>query len=235
MKLKTVSVTMYATIYIISCFYLYFFTYAQLCFNWQYDTGKRCLEFVYESSGAMLGVRGLWNLNYRELNTKINMENKAPSNMRWSLGFETYYGVLTKCAGASLGMRLHSGPSHPYAPFILTCTLNPIVGHITSTFSTAEPRTKAFSAQYDFNIYSYESQLKLGIELWRSKQEMSQSTNDPTANSMSSLLKGTCSTSGDVSISWQARIRNFLLTIGTEAQLTKIDPLFFGVHFEYSK
>ncbi|EPX70544.1 Mdm10/Mdm12/Mmm1 complex subunit Mdm10 [Schizosaccharomyces octosporus yFS286] len=208
-----------------------------MCFQWQHDTGKRSLELMYETTEAMIGLRALWNLNLTENGMKKRIDScKNTSNMCWSLGFETYYGVLTKCAGASLGMRLHSGPSHLYSPFILTCTLNPIVGHITSTFSTAEPHVKAFSVQYDFNLYSYESKLQIGAELWRGKffSKTQDENNRSRIQSCTSVLKSVLSTTGEISLLWQARIRNFLLTLGTTAHITKIDPLYFGIHLEYA-
>lgn len=55
-------------------------------------------------------------------------------------------------------------PSQP--PTTITATLNPMMGHLSTAYATRIGRDVVACSRYDFNVYSYESQLTVGGEYW---------------------------------------------------------------------
>jgi len=96
--------------------------------------------------------------------------HQQPQYGRFSAGFEMYYGLLNKSGGMSTGIRFTTLPRHTGFPYTMTLTLNPLMGNVSSTYAVKAGRNLALCSQFDFNFYSYESDLKLGLELWRRKR-----------------------------------------------------------------
>ncbi|KAL9043383.1 MAG: hypothetical protein Q9214_003427 [Letrouitia sp. 1 TL-2023] len=93
---------------------------------------------------------------------------ESPS--RFSAGCELYYGLLNKSGGMSIGLRFATLPAHSGFPYTMTLTLNPLMGSLSSTYSVRAGRSLSLSTRFDFNVYSYESEVLMGMELWRLKQ-----------------------------------------------------------------
>lgn len=55
-------------------------------------------------------------------------------------------------------------PSQP--PTTITATLNPMMGHMSTAYAARIGRDIVACSRYDFNVYSYESQLTVGGEYW---------------------------------------------------------------------
>lgn len=89
---------------------------------------------------------------------------------RFSAGCEIYYGLLNKSGGMSTGLRFATLPAHSGFPYTMTLTLNPLMGSLSSTYSVRAGRSLSLSTRFDFNVYSYESEVLVGMELWRLKQ-----------------------------------------------------------------
>jgi distribution and morphology protein 10 len=85
---------------------------------------------------------------------------------RFSAGGEIFYGVLNKSAGASLGARFATLPSHRGTPLTATLTLAPLMGNISASFAAMARDKCSLSTRFDFNFYSYESDWTVGMELW---------------------------------------------------------------------
>ncbi|EJT81156.1 mitochondrial distribution and morphology protein 10 [Gaeumannomyces tritici R3-111a-1] len=85
---------------------------------------------------------------------------------RFSAGGEIFYGVLNKTAGASVGGRFATLPAHRGTPLTATLTLAPLVGNIGATFAVMARDKCSLSTRFDFNVYSYESDWTVGMELW---------------------------------------------------------------------
>ena len=49
----------------------------------------------------------------------------------------------------------------------MTMTISPLMGHLSTTYAIRAGPDAAFCSRFDFNIYSYESDLVIGCELWR--------------------------------------------------------------------
>ena len=52
----------------------------------------------------------------------------------------------------------------------MTLTVNPLMGGLSTTYSVRASSRLALSSRFDFNVYSYESGLRVGGELWRLKR-----------------------------------------------------------------
>jgi distribution and morphology protein 10 len=172
-----------------------------ILFLWSRDEGKYSTEWLYSTDSALLGVRGMYNFgpDPRKGAPSPEQELKQESatvtgteatvtgyrastreaigrlNGRFSAGAELYYGLLNKSGGMSTGIRFATLPQHTGFPYTMTLTLNPLMGNISSTYAVRAGQALALCSRFDFNFYSYESEFKLGMELWRRKQE----TGDP--------------------------------------------------------
>lgn len=93
-----------------------------------------------------------------------------PLHGLFSAGAELYYSPINKSSGMSCGLRFATLPAHAGFPYTMTLTLNPLMGNLSSTYSVVASRALTLSSCFDFNFYSYESELKVGMELWRKKR-----------------------------------------------------------------
>jgi mitochondrial distribution and morphology protein 10 len=148
----------------------------------QNDHGKFSTEYLYSTDSALLGVRGLYNfgpdlqkedvvtLNPSDTPEEMYSTPLIPSAGLFSAGAELYYGLLNKSGGLSTGLRFTTLPSHTSFPYTMTLTLNPLMGNLSSTYSVKAGPHLAFSSRFDFNFYSYESGVLVGLELWRMRR-----------------------------------------------------------------
>jgi distribution and morphology protein 10 len=111
---------------------------------------------------------------------------------RFSVGAELFFSPLEKSAGLSTGVRfttlpenvpslassltsqasptsllmhdLQHQPSQP--PTTITATLNPMMGHLSTAYAARMTRDIVACSRFDFNVYSYDSDLTLGAEYW---------------------------------------------------------------------
>ncbi|KAF8980503.1 Mitochondrial distribution and morphology protein 10 [Entomortierella lignicola] len=124
----------------------------------------------------------------------------------WSAGAELYYSATEKLGGLSMGLRYRtlppltpvsstsndSGssitPNYPtstapeqhqnYIPITVTQTLNPIMGHVSSSYAAQVHPDLGLCSRFDFNLYSYDSELTAGVEWWiRERKGSSSSSN----------------------------------------------------------
>jgi distribution and morphology protein 10 len=148
----------------------------------QNDYGKFSTEYLYSTDSALLGVRGLYNFgpdprkeniatpSSEEIPEEAYSAPLIPSAGLFSAGAELYYGLLNKSGGLSTGLRFTTLPSHTSFPYTMTLTLNPLMGNLSSTYSVKAGSHLAFSSRFDFNFYSYESGVLVGLELWRMRR-----------------------------------------------------------------
>lgn len=153
----------------------------------QYDKGRYDLEGLASSDGGLLGIRGLYNfggdaerLNAHAVisedgsygNGNGNGNGNGERDMihgRFSAGAELYYGTLNKSGGMSLGARFATLPSHTGTPLTATMTINPLMGNISWSYAVLAGQHCSLATKLDFNVYSYESDWAIGMELWRKK------------------------------------------------------------------
>lgn len=66
-----------------------------------------------------------------------------------------------------------SNVAHSTFPYTMTLTATPLTGSLASTYSVQPNPHLALSSRFDFNVYSWESNYVLGLELWRRKRQRS--------------------------------------------------------------
>ncbi|KAK6194317.1 hypothetical protein LQW54_011591 [Pestalotiopsis sp. IQ-011] len=157
----------------------------------QYDVGRYGVEGLASSDGGLMGLRGLYNfggdvskLQPRPAtdddngtgNTNGNGNGNGQGNGeregiygRFSAGAELYYGTLNKSGGMSVGMRFATLPTYKGSPLTATMTINPLMGNISWSYAVMAGKHCALASRMDFNVYSYESDWAIGMELWRKK------------------------------------------------------------------
>ncbi|CAG8657035.1 14029_t:CDS:2 [Cetraspora pellucida] len=86
----------------------------------------------------------------------------------WSIGAELYYGIRDKNGGVSAGIRYRTVPQFSaQSPLTVTYIFNPFMGHMSAAFAAQVSEDLALCPRYEFNIYSYESDLTIGAEWWQ--------------------------------------------------------------------
>lgn len=152
----------------------------------QYDRGQFGVEGLASSDGGLLGMRGLYNFggDASPLATSPS-HNRAAEDAglsalaekekdriygRFSAGGELYYGTLNKSGGVSFGTRFATLPAHKGAPLTATLTINPLMGNITATYAVAARQTCSLATRMEFNVFSYESEWAVGMELWSKRR-----------------------------------------------------------------
>ena len=236
----------------------------------QCDAAKHCTEYIYSTDGALLGVRGLYNFASElahgngSSDRSSYMTASAAGDIaaphlritppqphgRFSIGGEVYYGLLNKSGGVSTGLRFSTLPSHTGFPYTMTLTLNPLMGSLSGTYSVCASPMLALSSRFDFNVYSYESELQVGAELWRRKPVSSQegsltsATKESTPSTdmshrassvgddLSGCLKARINQRGGMAILWEGRIKELLYTCGVTMDLRGGENMFKGVGVE---
>lgn len=143
----------------------------------QYDRGRYGIEGIASTDGGLLGVRGLYNFGGDASPSAVTSRALATSNGqtgdiygRFSAGGELYYGTLNKSGGMSLGARFATLPTHRGTPLTATVTVNPLMGNINTTYAVLAKDYCSLATRMEFNVYSYESDWAVGMELWSNRR-----------------------------------------------------------------
>jgi len=218
-----------------------------MTFYFQKDTGRLSREYIFSTNEALLGFRCLYNFRQgaERLNTALY------NNSSLSMGAEVWYGAMNMSPGLSTALRYSTQSTYTGKPLTITLACNPILGHISSTYSVRTSASSTFSSRYDFNVYSYDSDLSFGCELWRTSGNASalpfkkidpklaphskHSTQDQTViEAFESLVKDTDFTSvikvattlgeKDMKLKWEGKFKDFLISTGVDIQLNSTVP-----------
>lgn len=139
----------------------------------------------------------------------------------------------------------------------LTC--NPLMGNISSSYAVKAGDDVALSSRFDFNIYSYESDVQLGLELWRRKplevgDTLPVQDKEPSAlqesvletkltkdllgqnntQEVDSVFKARVNQLGKIGVLWEGRIKDLLVSIGADLNLKRRDNIIGSVGLEVS-
>ncbi|ODQ44685.1 hypothetical protein PICMEDRAFT_36935 [Pichia membranifaciens NRRL Y-2026] len=157
-------------------------------FYLQRQTENCAHDFIYSTREDLFGFRCLYHLDFLASNSQINPMKKSdlttpkpksksiqhPSKL--SAGCELWYAAGNVSPGMSVAARyttlLHS---LPYAissihPLTFTIAANPLLGTFESTYAIkSDALFKVLSSKYQFNMYSYDSDLIFGAQILRSK------------------------------------------------------------------
>lgn len=210
----------------------------------QQDVGKHSSEFLYSTDSALLGVRGLYNLGPDPRQDRTQSVSIAEQmNGRFSIGGELYYGLLNKTVGMSTGLRFTTLPKHTGFPYTMTLTLNPLMGNLSSSYSVKAGKNLALSSQFDFNFYSYESDLRLGCELWRLREREQldwvqrlhrEGWEKPRKleEDVTGVLKARWDQNWKIGILWEGRFKELLFSLGVSFDMQRRDQIFRAVGAE---
>lgn len=165
-----------------------------------------------------------------------------------------YYGSLNKSGGVSIGGRFATLPAHKGTPLTATLTLNPLMGNLSTTYAVKAGENAALCSKFDFNVYSYESDLMLGCELWRmkatvpKKRERSMEAKlewrldpiiEPTVpepKEVAGVLKARIDQNWKIGLLWEGRIKELMFTLGSSIDMRRRDQPFraIGLELQYS-
>lgn len=129
----------------------------------QRDSGRNFQEFIMSSNDLLCGYRVAHNF----LNAPSKLNSSLYNNSSLLFGAEFWLGLISLNPGCSTTLKYCTHSANTGRPLTLTLSWNPLFGHISSTYSAKTSACSTFCAKYDFNIYSIESNLTFGCELWR--------------------------------------------------------------------
>ncbi|QIW94990.1 hypothetical protein AMS68_000508 [Peltaster fructicola] len=227
------------------------------------DQGKYSHEYLWSTDSSLLGVRGLYNFGFDPRNPD-RPSNRPPQHPwdhqdgRLSLGAELFFSPLNKSGGLSTGLRFTTLPIHTGTPYTMTLTLNPLMGNLSSTYAVKAGRNLSLCSKFDFNVYSYESDVTVGLELWRQKKAeneaawakkmirqgwestlqpaITDATRFAALDDASSVVKARIGIDGQVGLLWEGKVKELLLSLGASVNLKHRDHLLgtFGCEISYS-
>jgi len=221
----------------------------------QQDNGKFSTDYLYSTDSALLGIRGLYNFGPDPRYPPGPDEPPEQLYGRFSAGAEIYYGLLNKSGGMSTGIRFTTLPRHAGFPYTMTLTLNPLMGNLSSTYAVKAGRNIALCSQFDFNFYSYESDLRLGCEVWRRRPRLQQQLEAAEVQEnvvavrsdmygsgvkrdedVSGVLKARWDQNWRIGLLWEGRIKELLFSLGASFDLQRRTQIFqaVGLELQYS-
>ncbi|KAF8803879.1 mitochondrial distribution and morphology protein 10 [Phlegmacium glaucopus] len=110
-------------------------------------------------------------------------------------------------------------------PTTITALFNPMLGHMSSAYTARVSKDLSLSSRFDFNVYSFESEWTMGAEWWLRRQptpssnevvDLASHSSAPSIHStdVRGVVKARASTNNDVSLMWEGRLRNMLVSLG---------------------
>jgi len=132
----------------------------------------------------------------------------------------------------------------------MTALFNPMLGHVSGSYTAEVSPDVAVSSRFDFNVYSYESEWTMGAEWWMwpspiqeySKAEEKQS-DLPSSSLVRAVLQGDIhgvvkarvSTNNNIALMWEGRLWNILVSLGVISDFSSPSKPVqaFGLEFAY--
>ncbi|ORY38354.1 hypothetical protein BCR33DRAFT_769175 [Rhizoclosmatium globosum] len=111
-----------------------------------HKTQGYCADLTYSSTDNVFGTSCLFRVPYTN----------------WSAGGEVIYTAAEKSGGLSLGAKWVKVHEKGVAS-ILTFLCNPMMGYMNTTYTSTIRPNWVMSTSYDFNTYSYNSDLAVGV------------------------------------------------------------------------
>jgi distribution and morphology protein 10 len=128
------------------------------------------------------------------------------------------------------------------------------MGNISTTYAVKAGPNLSLCSKFDFNVYSYESDVVMGCELWRmrtreeKKPERSMAAKlewrlDPPEpkkekepQDVAGVLKARMDQNGRIGLLWEGRVKEILFSLGSEIDVKRKDQPFraVGLELQYS-
>lgn len=118
----------------------------------QRSTPRLLSEAIYSTNEALVGLRCLYLFF-------------SGDDLAALVGTEIWYAASSMLPGLLTAFRYSLRATD--TPLTMTLAMNPILGHLSLTYSVKTSPALMFSSRYDFNLYSYNSNLTVGFELYR--------------------------------------------------------------------
>ncbi|KAL2914056.1 Mitochondrial distribution and morphology protein 10 [Polyrhizophydium stewartii] len=151
---------------------------AQVIFN----RPEACAELSFNSDSLIIGGSVLGQV--------------SPN---WSIGTEVFYTAKERSGGLSLGAKFRKDYDGG-ADSTLTFVANPVMGHVGAAYATTVAKDMEMATRYDFNVYSFDADVGVGIEYAPAGQDQ--------------VLKGKLSLAEGLSLRFDGRIRGALYSLG---------------------
>lgn len=119
----------------------------------------------------------------------------------------------------------------------MTVTITPLMGHISTSYAIKTSPYSAFCSRFNFNLYSYESELVVGCELWQRRQSLEtqasagseptrflnavELTDPNTEDPVTGVLKARMGSNFDLGVMWEGKFRNVVFSLGATLDLLK--------------
>lgn len=137
----------------------------------------------------------------------------------------------------STGFRFTTLPGQ-VNPLTMTMTIIPLMGQISTSYAIKTSPYSAFCSRFNFNLYSYESELVVGCELWQRRQpsvreeetisqppstfQTAMELSDPGMEGpVTGVLKARLGSNFDVGFVWEGRFRNVVYSLGATLDLLR--------------
>ncbi|KAF9780297.1 mitochondrial distribution and morphology protein 10 [Thelephora terrestris] len=160
---------------------------------------------------------------------------------------------LPSTASSALSSSPSYAPSQP--PTSITALFNPMIGHMSGAYAARVTRNLSMCSRYDFNVYSYESEWTMGMEWWMRRSRLkpmleqekvpevgsesplslisiAQPAPSKPPNEIIGVVKARASTTTDISLMWEGRLRNMLVSLGVVSNLADISKPIKSVGLE---
>ncbi|RAH65751.1 mitochondrial distribution and morphology protein 10 [Aspergillus aculeatinus CBS 121060] len=179
---------------------------ASLLTQLSHNTGKYSNEYLFSTDNALFGWRGLWNFGpdpratptastqplsllsagaeayYSPVSSLIGMSTGLRFSTLPAATDVPSSSSSSSCSSTSSASSNsnNSNSNNPIStfPYTLTLTLTPLTGSLSTTYSLRASPNLAFSSRFGFNVYSWESEMVAGMELWR-KSRRAAPADDP--------------------------------------------------------
>ncbi|TPX54503.1 hypothetical protein PhCBS80983_g05902 [Powellomyces hirtus] len=132
-------------------------------------------EVSYTSEAQVFGLSSLYRF----------------SGTNWAAGSELYYTAKERSGGLSIGARYKREGEVPGTPkTVLSFLANPMMGHVSASYTTTLRNNLNMSTRYRFNVYSYEADLAVGLEYSPKGKEQIVKTRLSLAEGLALKLEG---------------------------------------------
>jgi distribution and morphology protein 10 len=126
------------------------------------------------------------------------------------------------------------------------------MGNFRATYAVKAGENLSLCSRFDFNAYSYESGLVLGLELWRYKApipkrrersvaaklewRLDEEEAEPEPQEVAGVLKARIDSTYKIGMLWEGRIKDLLFSLGSSFDMKRRDQPFrtLGLELQYS-
>lgn len=135
----------------------------------------------------------------------------------------------------STALRYTAQSAYTGTPLTMTLMCNPLMGHISAMYSLTAGES-SFGSRFEFNAYSYQSDLSVGCELWRSQVKNDSQISTDRAPVFSAFKASSSLHGRSLNLLWEGRFKELLVSAGFGLSFASRTPECsqIGISFQYS-